>query len=674
MTTPSTVAVPSNLPQDLLYNAEKLDEALNSSALTYLDRFSVPRLTAAGATAQLAVVNPRGAWVTATAYAPRDVVSNSGTWYIALDSHTSGATFAGDQAAHWRVYQGVTAADLADSADAAKGDALFAVKTAGVARTGHEWAGGQFKNLVADFGALGDDSTDNAATIETAMAWLEANGGGTLFVPAGTYRHSTPIKKRDGIRLIGAGKYDTIFKKTGTGAIALAGASATAANANLVCLATTGADAKMSDGAGNVNCCLWLDASVRAVGGEIAHMTFRGNGTNATASSTRLGVCGIGASEYSIHDVNVEFVSLAAFVMPVYFASTFYNNHAANCGKGFAFEAGTSIAADSNYAIECQWHGFYVRDVSYSSFRNCAVDSLNNVSDATDYTDRSVNSIAYVFNACRLIDFHGGAEQCFGTQLMIDSCAGFDAAISGIGPASSYTGASQVALVYLNALAHGVRLNSVRFERSGVTAIQGSASAANHHDLYVTVASENQGFHIGSWKTCNGKYDAPSAIYGNVVPTYLRPLKQGSKIQGEFSPVLNLVGATGVTIAYGANNKGRFVVDDGWMTVDVGLEVTTCTYTGSPVYPELQGLPFDNASAKNARLIIDQSANVTWASTESYWVDVLTATKIGTIRNRTDAALLTCPAAFASGAASGGAPVYLHITGRVYVGDVLNVV
>lgn len=121
MTTPTATPVPSNAAADLLFNAEKIDEAVTSLALTYLDRFGASHKTMAGAVASISAVNIRGAWVTATAYATLDVVSNGGAWYISLDNHTSGATFAGDTAAHWRVYQGVLASDLADITVGTKG-------------------------------------------------------------------------------------------------------------------------------------------------------------------------------------------------------------------------------------------------------------------------------------------------------------------------------------------------------------------------------------------------------------------------------------------------------------------------------------------------------------------------------------------------------------------------
>lgn len=128
MTTPTTAPVPSTAAADLLFNAEKLDEAVNGSGETYVDRLGVARLTLAGAVARISAVNTRGAWAATTAYAARDVVSNSGTWYIALSAHTSGATFAGDLATRWRVYQGVLSSDLTDD-DAAKGAGIVTSPT-----------------------------------------------------------------------------------------------------------------------------------------------------------------------------------------------------------------------------------------------------------------------------------------------------------------------------------------------------------------------------------------------------------------------------------------------------------------------------------------------------------------------------------------------------------------
>lgn len=200
MTTPTTNPVPSDSPLDLLFNVEKIDESVSSSALSYLDRFGVTRLTLAGAVARISAVNPRGAWVTATLYNARDVVSNSGTWYIALDQHTSGATFAGDQATHWRVYQGVVSSELADTSSPALGDALVGVKRTlanAAAATLHQWHEKQAIHANAEFGAVGDGVTNDTTALNNAIA--AAGSGGVLYLAPGVYK-TTAFLNAEGLR------------------------------------------------------------------------------------------------------------------------------------------------------------------------------------------------------------------------------------------------------------------------------------------------------------------------------------------------------------------------------------------------------------------------------------------------------------------------------------------
>lgn len=115
MTTPTNNPVPSSDPRDLLFNAEVLDVAINSSASEYKDRLGIPRLTLAGAAESIKAFNSRGAWAAATLYAVRDLVLESGTWYVCVAAHTSSGSFAADVSAKWRVHQGLTKTDLADA-------------------------------------------------------------------------------------------------------------------------------------------------------------------------------------------------------------------------------------------------------------------------------------------------------------------------------------------------------------------------------------------------------------------------------------------------------------------------------------------------------------------------------------------------------------------------------
>jgi hypothetical protein len=64
------------------------------------------------AVATVANINSRGAWAAATAYALKDIVLESGTWYQCVVAHTSSGAFATDSASKWRVHQGLVPVNL----------------------------------------------------------------------------------------------------------------------------------------------------------------------------------------------------------------------------------------------------------------------------------------------------------------------------------------------------------------------------------------------------------------------------------------------------------------------------------------------------------------------------------------------------------------------------------
>lgn len=99
-------------------DVDHIAEISTSVALTATDRNGNVKDTLTGAMYKVSAFNSRGAWVTATAYAIKDLVSNAGTWYVCVVAHTSSAAFATDTATKWRVYQGVLSGDLAASSGA----------------------------------------------------------------------------------------------------------------------------------------------------------------------------------------------------------------------------------------------------------------------------------------------------------------------------------------------------------------------------------------------------------------------------------------------------------------------------------------------------------------------------------------------------------------------------
>lgn len=61
------------------------------------------------------------------------------------------------------------------------------------------------------WGAVGDGAADDTAAVDAALSAL-ITGGGTLFFPPGTYRLTSSLKLRSGIRYIGAGVGATILQ------------------------------------------------------------------------------------------------------------------------------------------------------------------------------------------------------------------------------------------------------------------------------------------------------------------------------------------------------------------------------------------------------------------------------------------------------------------------------
>lgn len=80
-----------------------------------------------------------------------------------------------------------------------------------------DWAACEVFNVKA-YGAVGDGLTDDAAALQAAIDAAEAAGGGTVFMPAGTYLIASGLVIEETITLAGAGKASKILlDASGTG-------------------------------------------------------------------------------------------------------------------------------------------------------------------------------------------------------------------------------------------------------------------------------------------------------------------------------------------------------------------------------------------------------------------------------------------------------------------------
>ncbi|EKS29266.1 glycoside hydrolase family 55 protein [Afipia felis] len=85
--------------------------------------------------------------------------------------------------------------------------------------TGTEWidppsGGGGIGFNVKDYGAVGDDSTDDTSSINSAISACNTAGGGFVYFPPGSYAVSSQIIMKDNVRLVGAGEGASTIRLT----------------------------------------------------------------------------------------------------------------------------------------------------------------------------------------------------------------------------------------------------------------------------------------------------------------------------------------------------------------------------------------------------------------------------------------------------------------------------
>lgn len=243
-TTPTQLPVPSEKPQDLKFNAGKIDEFVTSFALKYIDRFGQGHYTIEGlrqlaqqAIAAFGWINVDSFQDGATLTLPNEILrwalpDGDGEYYrwdgtFPKDvpaASTPDSTGGVGPGAWVGVGDAALRAMLASTEDGS-GDALIAVKQTAVgsiARTQHD-VNADFIS-VKDFGAVGNwNSTTQSGANDTAAFQAAINAlGGTirqagkriLRIPAGSYKITSinlPATLDFGVTFQGEGKYASII-------------------------------------------------------------------------------------------------------------------------------------------------------------------------------------------------------------------------------------------------------------------------------------------------------------------------------------------------------------------------------------------------------------------------------------------------------------------------------
>lgn len=590
----STTPIPSSLAEDLLFNAQKLDEAITSAAYTYTDRFGVARRTVAGAINSMTAFTYRGAWVTATAYAVKDQVLSGGITYVCVVAHTSGATFAGDLASRWQVFQGVTTAQLADTTIAANNSGLvgfkrtlnYAVDTIGWGVRANEGSYSIFNHILPSEWANilnGTSTTDLSTSVQAAHDAVLARGGGELWFP-GLVTCNTPVKIYDGVNVSTPARNVAGIRKDST--------------TTKACTIYAGSTTVYGALPTNLNACLILDGPGGRYTGRIRGMRLEGTYATPGNYETQKVEFGI-VSTGSVSDALIDGCNLTAFqwgmLFPVIFTSELRNNRMNECLKGITVDNGTSLFLSTNYGNNCRDWSLRLRDVKYGWARSNASDHLN---DPAKYPTRTRTCAAYRLESMIGFDFVGnGDEYTYGRSVQMDDFRGTLSRHTSISMGSDYAGSEHIAWLYsTNISRQAVIENNFAYDVKGTGLLSGGAVAlaAQHHNIYFEGTTFVDELTFRNNKFTANRNSNVEAGWGNNVPTTWINMARGDGLMRTHTPTLEAQTPGNFSVSYGSDNRHYIEERGQWRHVWGCFHVTPTHSTASGLLI-INGFPTNGA-------------------------------------------------------------------------------
>jgi hypothetical protein len=217
------------------------------------------------------------------------------------------------------------------------------------------------------YGAKGDGVTDDAPAIQAAINAVFAAGGGTVFLPRGTYAIATGLVMKPYVTIRGEGQYVTIIKSKQTGA----GAAIGGPNP-------------------------WLIYGSDVTHGRFMYLTLRGPGvTGLNTGGVRLVHSVVNNVRHIIFSfVRIEEIAGDAVSIIDPILSYFDDVEIVNCSKnGFLMTGGTSFRFRACYVAACAQSGYKLDTVVYAGFDSCASEY-----NGCNYDLKSSSNITY--NGC----------------------------------------------------------------------------------------------------------------------------------------------------------------------------------------------------------------------------------------------------------------------------------
>jgi len=264
---------------------------------------------------------------------------------------------------------------------------------------------------VKDYGAVGDDSTDDTTSIQNAINAAYAIGGGVVFFPAGTYKISSVLIAKDSVSLVGAGTAATVIHQV-----------------------TTTVDG--------------ID------GTDLQFMEFKSFTLKGPTTGSGKGIALLNSAHQTqgitMDQIIVQLFGSHGIEIQKSIINTLTGVDVINCGgDGFFLHGddgaapGTSTTLNNCYANTNGGIGHHLRKMIYTSLNGCAADGC---------------AQGYVIEGCQGISLSGcGAESTPGNSFVIQTSSGSDACY-GVSLSGCWTYLSNAVSFFVDAGQYGVTM------------------------------------------------------------------------------------------------------------------------------------------------------------------------------------------------------------------------